>query len=237
MYKTRFIISRIIALCLIVLCILSYIGLCFASDIAKWFLMGGSIIALISLFIYIIKYPAVVTVEKVETKIVEREVQVPAQVPLTAQKSKDESANMLRYTPKEVQEQKEMSESEAAEKPANPDSVISVLLNSLEDNHINVFERHLIDLRPEISEEEKEALFEDLVDIGLLAMDFVNIHTRTVCSYADMTKDLIMKQSDKNEILRQMDPSIRLSPKYNALSKILQSKLPGKAFLYSGYKL
>ena len=222
-------------MCLIALCVTSTVGLCFVDDLAKWFLMAGCIVSLLVLLYYLLRYPVVV----VKTEIVERE------VPVIAVEKKEETVEEA--VEEAVKEAVEKTVEETAEDapcevppvvPEQPHSEIDLLLSSLEEKHINVFERRLDVGALEMTEADREALFEEFVDIGLLVMDFVKVSARPVCSFADVTKARILNATEKDDLLREMgDPSIRLSRKYDALSKILREKLPGKSFLYSGYKL
>lgn len=222
--KTKFVISKKIALCLIVLCVLSTISLCFVNGTTKWLLMIGCIFSLTVLFgyIWVFKKNAV----KVVTKVVEREVRI--SVSAEAKNVEDTQGALV---------EKNNADQRLSPVHEEKDLEISSLMRSLEDKHISTFESRLVKSLPNMTEEEQDALLEELVDIGLLAMDFVNINTRKVCSYADMTKDRIDKKIEKNDIIRQIDPTTRLSQGYRVLSRILQAKFPGKSFLYSGYKL
>ena len=175
---------------------------------------------MIALLFYVRKVPFCITTEKVITKIVEQ-----APQPIVVAPIQTESNNPHPENKPSVDNNYE------ADKISIDDTALQ-LMRSLENNHINVFETHLTS-----SEVDDDVLLEEFVDTALLAMDLVNIHTRTVSSFKDITVDLINNDCDKQAILSRIDPSSRLSMKYNALRRILQNKLPGRSFFYSGYKI
>jgi hypothetical protein len=114
-------------------------------------------------------------------------------------------------------------------------SALKFLLKNLEEKHVNVFEQKVQD--SEDMSKDGDALLEELLDIALLSMDLANIYNRRPVSYSEIIKQLVMKDRTKNQVLRQMDGSIRLSKKYAQLSRLIHKYLPDSSFFYSGYKL
>lgn len=224
-------IRKIIALCLIALCFASTFGLYFLESSAKWCLMLGALVGLASLFLCIFK----------PWKPTERTKQTSPQTPKTVIEAPSHEAVSTPSIPqldlqskideleKKLQQQQEM---------VFQYKEIYTLLGSFEKTRIKAFEERLEKMESEPTEEEINNLFEEFVDMGLLAMDFVNTQTRLSCSYAELTRDLINNKRDKQTIIfSATDSSTRLSNTYKWMSRILQAKLPGKSFFYSGYKL
>ena len=234
-----------IAFILFGLSALAVIGLCFTNawKLNRVFFLASALLSLSTLLFYMIRlHQAYLYTLKEAKALKSRVVPVPQNLPT---KEPQQTAIPAAVPSSRAENPQQDKESVKPEEPAQPTldddernsdvAYIKLLLKNLEEKHVNVFEQKVQE--SEDTRLAADTLLEELIDIALLSMDLANIYNRGQVSYYKSTVDMILKDTTKEQVIQQLDGSIRLSKKYAKLSGLLHRYLPDSTFFYSSYKL